>query len=253
MFSYHLNYPYSHMGALGQFRLDKILTLFQDLASEHCKILGITGFDLASKELMWVVSSACVAIKRHPEFAEPLTLETDRSSLKNLYELRSFAIRDGNGLKIICAQGMWVMVKQSNFKPVRLSTFLPDSLLAINDEQAGEALLDDIQDFKYPDFIRHFRIRSQDLDMNRHVNNTVYVQWAMDSLPDDMILNYIPQNAHIRFHKQSFFTERIASKTKIEIQKEHLTTWHAIENQENGQTHARLKMVWSKLKPNGIL
>jgi len=235
------------MGTVGQFRLDKILTLFQDLASQHSALLGITGFDLAAKELMWVISRYQVKIHRHPKFSESLVLTTTRTTLKNLYEIKKFSIRDQNGHDIVTAQGVWVMVKKNNSKPVRLSTFFPKSLLTDQPKDLFEELFNPVPGLDRTDFEKSFNIRLHDLDMNRHVNNTVHVGWALDSLPVDYIFNYVPEQALIHFHKEVFYSNEIRSKTKIETFDNQLTTWHSLQNKSSNQNSASLIIQWSKV------
>jgi medium-chain acyl-[acyl-carrier-protein] hydrolase len=246
VYSQKINFPYSAMGSLGQFRIDKILTLFQDLAFQHSAFSGITGFDLAQKGLMWVISRYQLDIHRHPQFSETLELRTDRSTLKNLYEVKSFTIRDMDGHELVTARGVWIMVKQSNSKPVRLDTFMPDSLLNGKNEDTFSGLFNAVESFNKVDFETTFRIRFHDLDMNRHVNNTIYVQWALNSMPTELIFKYIPDQCFIQFHKESFYPGHICSKTKVNVLESGLTSWHSIENMESGYKLSSIKIFWTK-------
>ena len=36
----------------------------------------------------------------------------------------------------------------------------------------------------------NFKVRYGDIDSNMHVNNVRYVEWAIESLPLDIVLNY---------------------------------------------------------------
>ena len=69
-------------------------------------------------------------------------------------------------------------------RPVRLAGVLPDYLL-----EPRRAIADDFPPLpraEAPEREVRFKVRRSDLDMNRHVNNAVYVGWALESVPEQV-------------------------------------------------------------------
>ncbi|MCA1787917.1 MAG: hypothetical protein LC657_18240, partial [Desulfobacteraceae bacterium] len=116
VFTQKMTLPYSAMGANGHIRIDRILNLFQDIAGIHAHQLGISGFDLAKKNVKWVISRYQIRVHDILKWPQPFELKTWRLPWKNLYELRQFAIVDKEGTTFISALGIWIMINAMNAK-----------------------------------------------------------------------------------------------------------------------------------------
>ncbi len=245
IFTKNIQLPYSAIGASGLFRIDRLLTLFQDVASHHCQQLGISGFDMAKKQLKWVISRYQFQIHKNPKWLEPLEIKTWRLPWKNLYELRQASIVNLEGEELICALGIWVLVKANNSKPVRLSPHLPKELLTPADSCPEFARNDhNLTDFHHES---EFKIRVHDLDLNQHVNNTVYTQWAMEALPAKFLFEFRPAHCCVSFLKESFYPDTILSCVKIDTQSDKLITRHSIFLKTNRVKLTNLTIVWKKI------
>ena len=47
-----------------------------------------------------------------------------------------------------------------------------------------------------------FKVRYGDIDSNMHVNNVRYVEWAVESLPLETVLNYELKELNVVFEKE---------------------------------------------------
>lgn len=234
---------YSTLGSQGQLKIVSILNFLQDAASEHAAILGVSGFDLAREDLAWVVSRYQIEIKAPPKWHDEIWIETWRTPVNNLYELRQFRIIDSNAREIATARAFWVMVKKENGRPVRLSRYLPDRFLQQNTPSATEFF----QTPKGPervDFELPFKIRMHDLDLNHHVNNAIYVEWAVETVPEPLLVNYKPETINVTFHRESFYGEAIVSRTQILETREGPQTRHSILGKKGTMELARINISW---------
>jgi len=244
VFSQKSQLPYSAIGAGGQVKIDRILNMFQDAASQQCNQLGISGLDMAKKQLKWVMSRYQIQIHKNPQWLEPLELKTWRSPWKNLYELRYFSIVNQKQEELISALGIWILVKAENSKPVRLSPHLPKYLMTPT--QSCPELEKNDHDLDVFDHESEFKIRAHDMDLNQHVNNTVYVQWAMESMPLNLLNEFNPVNCTVSFLKESFYPDKIVSKVKIDFFPDTLITRHSIFQISSTLKLANLTMTWKK-------
>ncbi len=234
---------YSTLGSQGQLKIVSILNFLQDAATEHAAILEVSGFDLAREDLAWVISRYQIEIKATPKWRDEIWIETWRTPVKNLYELRQFRIIDRNARELITARAFWVMVKKENSRPVRLSRYLSDGFLQQNTPSATEIF----PNLKSPgriDFELPFKIRMHDLDLNHHVNNAVYVEWAVETVPETLLLNYRPETINVTFHRESFYGNAIVSRTQILETREGPQTLHSILGKEGTMELARISILW---------
>ncbi len=129
IFSQEQFLPYSVMGASNHVRMDRLLSLFQDAAGIHAHQMGVSGFDLAKKQLKWVISRYQIRVIHPLTWPGPYDLRTWRFPWKNLYEIREFEIVSSEGALCIRALSVWVMVKAENTRPVRLAPHMPPALM----------------------------------------------------------------------------------------------------------------------------
>jgi medium-chain acyl-[acyl-carrier-protein] hydrolase len=50
------------------------------------------------------------------------------------------------------------------------------------------------------------------LDMNKHVNNVLYFQWALDTLPQDILNHFLVREFDIIFRNECLIGEKIISQ-----------------------------------------
>jgi len=246
-FSQTFNFPYSAIGVNGRIRMDRLLNMFQDIAGHHSDKLGISGFDMAKKQLKWVVARYQVQIYKNPEWLEPLELKSWRSPWKNLYELRHFSILNQDGEELIGALGILILVKAINSKPVRLTHHLPEELLIPTSPDSSPELVNNSHGPIEFDHESEFKNRVHDLDLNLHVNNTVYAQWAMEALPGKFLFEFAPINFVISFLKESFYPDTIISSAKVDNHSEQPTTLHSIFLKKNRVKLTDLTITWEKI------
>jgi medium-chain acyl-[acyl-carrier-protein] hydrolase len=61
---------------------------------------------------------------------------------------------------------------------------------------------------------RRFEVRRSDLDVVNHVNNTCYVGWAVESVPDAVWESHHPAALEILFQKEARYGESVLARTR---------------------------------------
>ncbi len=79
---------------------------------------------------------------------------------------------------------------------------------------------------------KNFQVRNSDLDMNHHVNNTKYLEWMIETIPENM--NKKISEVDIIFLREGLYQDKIRSIA--ELNEEH-TSHHQLINQD-GETIA---------------
>lgn len=245
VFSQKLCLPYSVMGANRHVRMDRLLSLFQDAAGIHAHQMGVSGFDLVKKQLKWVISRYQIRVNQPLRWPGPFTLRTWRFPWKNLYEIRRFEIVSPDGILHIQAMSVWVMVRADNTRPVRLSAHMPPELMT--PDGMPPDLWDNSPDLSVWDHEKRLGIRIHDLDLNQHVNNTVYVTWALESLPVSWLSGHVPVTLVIGFLKETFYPGTVTVKTTVSEDTEPVTTCHGIFNEAGEEMLAVLTLTWKPL------
>jgi medium-chain acyl-[acyl-carrier-protein] hydrolase len=122
-----------------------------------------------------------------PKEGELLTCETWTSPHKRSQANREFALTDEHGVVLARAASRWVLMNTSRRRPAKLD---PDFFGKYSFEN-GRVCADEDHTIDFPDdseMISTYSIpvMRRDTDTNKHANNAVYIDWALDGVPDDI-------------------------------------------------------------------
>ena len=83
------------------------------------------------------------------------------------------------------------------------------------------------------DYEKTFHVRYDDLDINNHVNNTVYISWALEALDYKYRTTHNISDLDIYFKHEISYGEDIISQVKYDY--ENNVTEHLIKNAQTGE------------------
>jgi len=156
--------------------------LFQDAAGHHAAALGVSMQDLLDDGKAWVLAHLRMRIDRLPTWEEAVTIETWPSGLERLYATREFILRTEDDDPLAYGTSAWLVIDTERRRPLRP----PRALFSLETPDRPAPLPYDVSDLPAPeraDHERTFGVRYHDLDLNRHVNNVRYAEWALETLP----------------------------------------------------------------------
>ncbi|WP_176466176.1 acyl-[acyl-carrier-protein] thioesterase [Aliifodinibius salipaludis] len=178
--------------------LPAICNLLQEVAGNHARELEFDITDLQKDELTWVLHRLHVKMDRFPEWRETITIKTWPSSGDGLRAYRDFLIKGENNNVIGRSLSYWLIMNIQSRRPARIPKKIlemapdnTDHVLPVNDPNYSE--------LDHPDYSQQFKVRKTDLDLNRHVNNVHFIEWALSCLPEVSSVNEID----IRFMAES--------------------------------------------------
>jgi acyl-ACP thioesterase len=161
-------------------------------------------------------------MERFPKWRETITIKTWPSSGDGLRAHRDFLILDRNQEVIGRSLSYWLILNIENRRPVRIPKEIME--LAPKDTEHVLPITDidfpEIEDSKYNE---KYKVRKTDLDLNKHVNNVHYVDWALADLPEETEINKVDI---------SFLGEAVLGDTVgVQLQKYENTTGHTFYHQ----------------------
>lgn len=233
---------YYELNFLGKAHLLALLNYLQDAAGEHATMKGLYGPELVKKNLTWLLSRYHIKVLRYPALGETIEVLTWPSAKQEIFTLRDFEIKDSKGNCLLVATTSWILLNLEKKQPARLDDVLPESFIL-----ARRALEDD-----FPSLVQLeksekelvFPVLIRDLDINRHVNNTVYIQWALETVPEDILNSKQPIEIEVSFRAEAFYGDCVVSRIQRLKGEKNATFLHQIINQKNGAELSRLKTIW---------
>ena len=251
MFSQTFNLPYSALSIGRSVKMDWLLNVFQDAASTQCHAQGISWFNMAQKDLKWVVVQYRIKIHKPIDWMTPLVVQTWRAPWKNLYEVRQFRLmaeqdpRLENPCPLVTASSIWILITAAGNRPVRLPPYMPPSLMKYPVQEPAERIKPN-SDLTQVDHECSFPVHFLDLDLNEHVNNQVYVRWAVESLPGTLNFEYTPVTCDVIYQKEALPKDTVQSRVSMNFKDDLLFTEHVITRQSSNENLAHLMLTWKK-------
>ena len=224
----------------GQLRLITLLNIFQDVADSHANQMGL-GYDFCqTKGLAWVGSNYHIGIDRLPRWHETIKVITWPCEERRLGAIRDFRVEDETGHPIIVAASQWILIDFAKKRPVGLRENLPD--YQVIPERALETDFAKLPQPEKEDTTTEFKVRYDDIDVNNHVNNSVYPLWASESVDPAFRLEHVPQELEIAFKKEGHYGERVKIITEIQEN----VSLHDITALSDGRELAKVRIKWQK-------
>lgn len=180
----------SNFDTSGALSVHRVAEFLQDAAGEHAKQLGFGWDNLDATGCLWVLSKLRIRFdKRISKQTKRFTLYTWPLRPARFFAERCFVALDDAGEQLFAATSIWLVIDRESRRIVS-----SERLKIIYDCDFDEAHCDVPADFER---IRRDEtylccyektIRRSDLDVNGHVNNTNYINFALDALdPDEAV------------------------------------------------------------------
>jgi len=235
---------YHELDSHGNLRLLTILNYLQDCAGAHAARLRVSVADLRPTGLTWVLSRIHLRVDRYPRAEETVLVRTWPATRQGLFTCREFELFDAHGACVARASTSWALLKIATRRPVRLEDHLPPYPLvprrALEDEFAALPPFPEAATAEMD-----FRVLRADLDINHHVNNTVFAGWAMEAVPDGIADGALTE-LEIAFRAEALYGEAITSRCAVVEEGETPCCLHQVVNSRDNKELARLRTRWRR-------
>ena len=200
--SYKINYhEVDQNGALAPASLTSIL---QGFAMAHTASHGHTLAWFQSNSLAWLLLRWHFFIYTIPKFNETVLLSTWARPASRTQADRSFTVKSSTDELLCTAESRWVLYDVKRGRPAKLlatefDKYHCDSPPAIEGEtfKLISPANSSINEQK-----RSFTVTRRDIDTNQHVNNSSYIHWAMDEIPDAVYNNLSLNELRVEYKKE---------------------------------------------------
>ena len=212
MYEMKIQVRYSEVDRSGKVNLHQLLEYLQDCVTFHSIDvgLGIRGDEKEGRA--WYLIAWDILVYRRPELAEKLTVVPEPYKMRGFYGYRRFRILDEQGNLLVDADSNWIFMNTEKMIPAKISQELAlryitapvkDQTVRVKRKLSAEGEWEEKESMTVSKIF---------LDSNGHVNNTYYILWAEDVLPEEYEIKEIKVD-----YRQSAFlgdTIRISSITE---------------------------------------
>ena len=194
------NINFTQCAPNGYLKYTDLCNLLQLTAAAHSEIGGISFMDMQEFDQAWVLSRMRVEITKLPKSGDIVTVKTWINSLENSRSVRALEMHL-NGEKIVGSETFWAVFNTNKRRPEALA--LPyDHFELYPDKRATKEGFSKISLNHDKEIVFEKTVFLSDLDIVNHVNNVKYLEWCMDLVDENLILNQKLESFEMNFMKE---------------------------------------------------
>ena len=169
----------------GNCRLSNLLKIIQEIGARDIANKGFGKDKIFDQGMRWVISRIATKVNRIPAYDEEIEIVTFPEPPKWFFLPRFTSVLDMKGNVLLECETIWAVIDFKTRKPV-----LPNAInldIEYKDECEKTLGVDSkIIPLETTNTLNR-KILFTDCDINQHMNNTVYVEWACDLLGGDYL------------------------------------------------------------------
>lgn len=231
----------------GKVRLTSLVNFLQDISTRHFESAIENRFEDSLG--LWVIVEWKVDIEKMPDTVMKIKVTTEPTYFRKFIAYRGYKIEGENGECIGTGVSKWAYLDVSNRRQANIpsvfneifqveeGSYKPDRM-TISTPQSKKTHTTKIMSY------------DSDLDVNQHVNNVVYIRWALDALqmsPFAFDEKWNPRTLKVNFKKEVFAHTEIEIESFVdEVSSNEKRSIHRIRNNQ-GELSVDMEINWVKI------
>ncbi len=190
----------------GKMKLRQLFDCFQELAGDQADKLGVGYEECLKKNCAWVCAKYHVIIDKLPKFKDKIIIKTYPSKFMGPTAIREFKVMAENGDLLIKAVSQWVLIDLNRLRPLIAQNVFDCSKIELEPSmEIPINKLDAIE--KYSDESL-MNLRYDDIDVNHHINNAIYISFAEDALFKNISKEFDIKEVSVDFKKSAVLSDK---------------------------------------------
>ena len=199
-----------------QYRLKPaaLLNLLQDMGARNIYGTSFGNQELNAQNLGWFLVRYRIEFDNYPKELTEMSLRTENRGTLRQTAYRSFEAFTPNGERILRALSSWLMVDLDSKSLINIEQKFPD--ITRYEKREDDLTLRKLKTITEWNKEKTFHVRYEDLDMNGHVNNTIYMSWAIEALDMEYLNTHNIKNIDIYFKHEVRYGDDIISLAYVQ-------------------------------------
>lgn len=235
---------YYEIDVNGKLLVTSLMNYFGDIATSHSQVVGVSFDYLIGKHIAWVLYKWNINITRYPSYGEKIIIKTKACSFRKFYAYRTFEVLDQKNNIIAGADSIWILIDINRRRILRITEDMYE-MYGVSRKDKGSFSVERIKLPQRFTIEKSFEVRYSDIDTNRHVNNVKYVDWVIETIPLDIIVNYYVKNLNITYEKEAVYGENVTIFTEFREQDGGYISLHEVLDGE-GKRLSAMEVILEK-------
>ncbi len=239
--------PAFEVDVRGRVRIRALCNYMMEAASNHTFARG-TGIErMLSHNITWVISRFHIKINLYPNLGDIVSFETWPSKLDGKFAIREFRVTDKNKKVLAIATSSWAVLDIKSRKLLYIPEFITNSF-SVNEERIFNDKFERLAELKRCSLEKKFKVRFSDLDQNQHVNYIIYIDWITETVPDEILRDYVLAELEISYRSECRYGDEVISKSERTKEIGNCIFIHRLKNIKNNTELVRAKTIWIKIE-----
>lgn len=191
-----------------------VLDLFQDVAGQHAKELGIELGPESGTELIWVLAKTKYQVICEDIYCRNVTVRTWPHKPNGINFRRDYLIENEQGTPIIKGTSDWVVIHAIKRKIVILKDLYPFDATEFCTESTFDGKFSRLNITQTDSEVYTVHPGFTDIDVNNHVNNTKYANFVLNAINPSQ--ENVIDMFRIDYHKEILCGEKVNLYNKHE-------------------------------------
>lgn len=223
-----------------------LVKLMHEAAMQHVIRLKLSVWDLEAEQISWVLMRKMLRIHRMPKLGEQIKVVTYPAGFEKFFTYRDYKVFDEKDDLIAWSSSTWLLMDTVERRLSRI----PEHILRLREQMPppSECLPrpeDRLPRMESAQRVKTFEVNWHDLDFNMHLNNTYYVQWMIEAVPDDRLRHSTLQEFDILYRAECMWKDQIRSESSRLDDR----TWlHRLVRAADSKELALGKSTWTEME-----
>lgn len=191
-----------------------VLDMFQDVAGDHAKQLGIALGEESGSEFIWVLAKTKYKMLCEEFPSKIVTVRTWPHKPDGINFRRDYVIEGENGESLVKGTSDWVVISAVKRKIVLLKNLYPFEKAEFCEESTFDGRLPRLNITQADDNAYEVCPGFTDIDINNHVNNTKYANFVLNAI--DPGKENVIDTFRIDYHKEIFCGQTVLLHKKYD-------------------------------------
>ncbi|WP_425800681.1 acyl-[acyl-carrier-protein] thioesterase [Desulfitobacterium sp. Sab5] len=239
---------YYEVNTKQELTLVALLNYLEETAIAHSESVGYGVNRLIEMGFGWVLVHWQVKFKRFPKRGEKVTIQTWPSEFNRFYGKREFLVRDSEGGSIAEVSSLWIFMNLKKRRPVRIPKEVIEAYVFKSEKVISEPFPELVFTESSPGEQCEFLVRRGDIDTNAHVNNAKYIEWLLETIPQEIYESYQIFSLEVVYKKESTYGQSILARTAEQEKDDKSSSFlHQISGADGEQEFAVARSRWVRI------
>lgn len=200
---------YQESDYCGHYRLSEMFSILSDLATQNATEIGIWKEEYENI-YGWVLVKQTMQLHRPIKIGENIFLSTRADKSSKIQFVRQYDIQDNNDHYIGGVYSVWALIdlnRRRIVRPDKVGMDIPE----IKHYEHYVSFYKEVDTSIEVSFVMERKVVYSDLDVNQHMNNYRYIEWALDIFDYTIFKDYFITELSMVYKKE------LAPNTNVKI------------------------------------